>query len=173
MVCNAICNGVIIFSGGSMVVVFFVVFFTNVIVLPRDVVPYANSILCILVSFISHKPDRKGSWADPFLSSFFIHDITTGGRGPVSFFAGGLTDVRYATDIHRVIKEIYYGYVKYLKWNPTAWNYDECWSGLMYKSHTFLPGCGFVMKLNDLLSHMRKKFGFAPHFPAVWTLELL
>ncbi len=25
----------------------------------RDLVPYANSILCISVSFISHRPDRK------------------------------------------------------------------------------------------------------------------
>ncbi len=66
MVFNAICNGVIIFSGGSMVFFFFVVFFTNVIVLPRDVVPYANSILCILVSFISHKPDRKGTLVSDF-----------------------------------------------------------------------------------------------------------
>ncbi len=33
------------------------------IVPPRDFVPYANSILCILVSFISHRPDRLGTLA--------------------------------------------------------------------------------------------------------------
>ncbi len=38
--------------------VFFCLFET-VMVPSRDLVPYANSILCILVSLISHRPDRN------------------------------------------------------------------------------------------------------------------
>ncbi len=41
----------------------FFYFFANAMVPSRDLVPYANSILCILVSLISHRPDRKGTLA--------------------------------------------------------------------------------------------------------------
>ncbi len=41
----------------------FFYFLANAMVPSRDLVPYANSILCILVSLILHRPDRKGTLA--------------------------------------------------------------------------------------------------------------
>ncbi len=43
--------------------VFFLFFIATATVSPRDLVPNANSILCILVSLISHRPDLKGTLA--------------------------------------------------------------------------------------------------------------
>ncbi len=48
---------------GMMRHVLFFIFFATAMVPSRDLVPYANSILCILVSLISHRPDRKGTLA--------------------------------------------------------------------------------------------------------------
>ncbi len=41
----------------------FFFFFCNWDGAPRDLLPNGNSVLCILVSFISHRPDRKGTLA--------------------------------------------------------------------------------------------------------------
>ncbi len=40
--------------------VLYIYFFLETVMVPsRDLVPYANSILCILVPLISHRPDRN------------------------------------------------------------------------------------------------------------------
>ncbi len=43
--------------------VFFFFFLVTAMVPSRDLVPYANSILCILILLISHRPDRKDTLA--------------------------------------------------------------------------------------------------------------
>ncbi len=49
-------------AAAGMVRHLYVFFFATGLVPPRNLVPYANSILCIL-SFISHRPDHKGTLA--------------------------------------------------------------------------------------------------------------